>query len=443
MKSTQKKISVYILSKNYGKYAIEAIKSVQKQTFKNWELFLVNDNSDDNTHKIYSKYKNNKNIRIVNFKKNLGLQKISNYILKLCTGKYIFRLDADDWLNEYALELMYNKAEQNNNIAVVYSGYYYTNSLGKVVGVENNFDIVKGNNLPPHGACCLISVDFLKSVKGYSTKFKAQDGWDIWFKLKNKAKYECLPLPLFYYRKHNFSLSNNQIKILNERSKIIKMNKKNIKKNLNILAIIPVKMNYKNNKKVPFIKYKSKYLIDYAIEMVKQSKLINCSIISSSENQLLNYVKKKIKKNNIFKLHKRPSKLDASISKIEDVMFDSCKKYFKDYKKYPDIVVFINIHTIIKDVRYLDKLLDALLANKKLSTFSVIKQSDPLFMLKKKKFYCLNKGRFDNLEFNEELAFRFDNSVFAFWFEALISKRIFDGEVGFKENNKENIINIL
>ena len=49
-------ISVYIVSKNYGKFADQAIKSVLSQTYKNWELFLVSDNSKDNTTKIYRKY---------------------------------------------------------------------------------------------------------------------------------------------------------------------------------------------------------------------------------------------------------------------------------------------------------------------------------------------------------------------------------------------------
>ena len=135
-------------------------------------------------------------------------------------------MDADDWLSEYALELMLNKIRENKKIGLVYSGYFYTNSNGIVLGVENNFDLVKSKNIPPHGACCLISVKSLKSVGGYSTEFKAQDGWDIWFKLRNKFLYKCVHLPLFYYRKHGYSLSDNYKKILKERSKIFKKMKK-------------------------------------------------------------------------------------------------------------------------------------------------------------------------------------------------------------------------
>ena len=49
-------ISIYIVSKNYGKFVDKAIKSIFDQTYKNWELFLVSDNSKDNTLKVYKKY---------------------------------------------------------------------------------------------------------------------------------------------------------------------------------------------------------------------------------------------------------------------------------------------------------------------------------------------------------------------------------------------------
>ncbi len=446
--SLQKKkiISVYIASKNYGKYLKKSINSVLNQTFKNWHLFLVNDGSTDNTLKIYKDFqkKNKKKITIINFKKNIGLQRLSNHILNLTKSDFIFRLDADDWLNEYALELMFNKIRENKKIGLVYSGYFYTNSDEVILGVENNFDLIKSKNVPPHGACCLISVKVLKSVGGYSPEFKAQDGWDIWFKLRNKFLYKCVQLPLFYYRKHGYSLSDNFKKILKERSKIFKKNEKikNTKK-LDVLAIIPVKTNYKNNKNVPFIKYKSKTLIETAIDMVKNSKKINYSIISSSDQKLLNFVKTKTKKSKIFKTHKRTSKFNTGINKIEDILLDSCKFFKKTNKKNPDIIVFINIHTIIKDKNYLDQIIDNLIASGKLSTFSVLKQSDPLFLLKRKNFFCINKGRFDNLEYNNELTYRYDNSLFAFWFEALRTKSIFETSISFNENSRDNIVNIL
>ena len=45
-------VTIYIVSHNYGNYISKSIKSVLKQTYKNWELYIVNDNSKDNTKKF-------------------------------------------------------------------------------------------------------------------------------------------------------------------------------------------------------------------------------------------------------------------------------------------------------------------------------------------------------------------------------------------------------
>ena len=67
-------VTIYIVSKNYGRFLNQSIKSVLDQTYKNWELFVVDDNSDDETTKIMNKYKNYKdNIKFI------LIQKISDY----------------------------------------------------------------------------------------------------------------------------------------------------------------------------------------------------------------------------------------------------------------------------------------------------------------------------------------------------------------------------
>ena len=50
----------------------------------------------------------------------------------------------------------------------------------------------------------------LKSVGGYSTEFKAQDGHEIWLNICNRYNVANLNTPLFYYRKHDFSITQNK-----------------------------------------------------------------------------------------------------------------------------------------------------------------------------------------------------------------------------------------
>jgi glycosyltransferase involved in cell wall biosynthesis len=82
MENLRAAITVYITNYNYGKYIDQAIKSVLSQTFKDFELIIIDDGSKDNSKKIIDKYKTNKKIRII-YQKNRGLNISNNIALKL------------------------------------------------------------------------------------------------------------------------------------------------------------------------------------------------------------------------------------------------------------------------------------------------------------------------------------------------------------------------
>ena len=108
MKLHRPLVTIYIVSKNYGRYLNRAIKSVFTQSYKNWELYIVDDNSTDKTKNILKKkikFKDNKVFLLKN-SSSKGLQKIANKILLLSKGKYFVRLDADDWFEPDAIKEM-------------------------------------------------------------------------------------------------------------------------------------------------------------------------------------------------------------------------------------------------------------------------------------------------------------------------------------------------
>ena len=445
MKKQTNTISVYIISKNYGPYSDKAIQSVLKQSYKNWELYLVNDNSDDSTKKIFQKYKGKKKITVINYKTTQGLQKISNHILKICQGNFIIRLDADDWLNENALSMMLERMLKSKKQGLIYSGYYYVDQYEKIIGTENYLEnINNSNNLPPHGACCLISIRALKEVGGYGNKFKAQDGWDIWLKLKNRVSFEYVNLPLFYYRRHEKSLTNNNKKIIEERSKIFAHSAKKYQGDykLKILAVIPVKKDIKKIKDVPFKKYKNQYLIDYAINTASSSKEVTDILISTSSKKVIDFVKEKKIKKKIY-INKRSKKYDTSINKIEDILVDSSNYYKKKSGYYPDILVFINIHNISHDPKHIKKAIDVLIVNQKNTIFSAYKENNPTFSFLKGKVKLLNKGRFNSLDFNKEIIYKFNNSIIVTWDNVIRNKLMFDENIGILESAHNSVTNII
>lgn len=81
-------ISVIMPAYNSSKYINYSIKSIINQTFKSWELIIVNDASTDNTYENLKKIKNKK-IKIINLRKNIGTYRSIEKALKISKGTFI------------------------------------------------------------------------------------------------------------------------------------------------------------------------------------------------------------------------------------------------------------------------------------------------------------------------------------------------------------------
>ena len=98
----QNLVSVVMPAYNSEKYIAESIESVLNQTFKNFEIIVVDDGSTDNTRKIISDYKDNR-IRYY-YQENLGSGAARNLGLSNSRGNWIAFLDSDDLWNPVKLE---------------------------------------------------------------------------------------------------------------------------------------------------------------------------------------------------------------------------------------------------------------------------------------------------------------------------------------------------
>ncbi len=107
---SNKKNSVDIIMPNFnkGKFLEEAIKSVLKQSFTKWKLYIIDDNSNDNSRKIIEKYKKIPKIKSFFLKKNKGPSFCRNLVLKKSKAKFIAFLDSDDYWNKNKLKSQIN-----------------------------------------------------------------------------------------------------------------------------------------------------------------------------------------------------------------------------------------------------------------------------------------------------------------------------------------------
>lgn len=107
-------VSVIIPVYNTDKYLSECLDSVVNQTLKNIEIICVNDGSTDNSFSIISKYaEKDTRFKIVT-QKNQGQAVARNKGIKMATGKYIYMIDSDDWIEKDTLETIYNECEKRN-----------------------------------------------------------------------------------------------------------------------------------------------------------------------------------------------------------------------------------------------------------------------------------------------------------------------------------------
>ncbi len=431
-------VTLYVPCRNYGKYLSQCINSVINQVYENWELIIINEGSSDNTSELAIKFEKKypNKIKFIENKCPIGLQKLANKVLSMANGKYMMRLDADDWLDESAIFLMVNKLEATKNAGLVYGNYYYTDEDGKILDVEfknrlANEDIA--SQLPPHGACTLFRTRSLKNVGGYSEKVNAQDGWDLWYKLADRIGAVNIQVPVFYYRQHGGSMSRDNTRLLKARSKIFEQisNKLEGDYKPKTLAVIPVKESYPDFEGVPYREINGKSILEIAIKNASMSNKINSIIVSSESNKVLDF-SKKLENEGKVPSHERLLRISKNNSKgvpIRNFMLLAGEKYFEINKSYPDIIIFLSLHAINRNSKHIENALNVLRITESDSVVSVQEEREPMFNYGKNGLEIINRGRFQDLIFDKERLYRFNGSIIATWWEVLKTDTLFGKKI--------------
>ena len=127
------KVSVIIPVYNSEKYIKKCLESILSQTYKNYEIIVVNDGSTDNTKMILEEYANNYSDKIIHIEQaNKGVAKTRNEAMQIAKGEYIAFIDNDDYIEEDYLEKFVKEAEKGK-YDVVIGGYQRPNEKGKIV----------------------------------------------------------------------------------------------------------------------------------------------------------------------------------------------------------------------------------------------------------------------------------------------------------------------
>lgn len=177
-------VSIICAVYNKEAYLSDTIKSVLNQTYKNWELILVDDNSNEVTKKIL-KIQTDERIKIFTNTENRGANYCRNYGLKNAKGEFVIFLDADDILKSNCIENRINTIAKNN----AFDFYVFTSGVfTKQIG-DNSFLWLPTSKNPlkdllSHSIPWLImqpiwKVETLRIINGFDESFKRMQDVDL------------------------------------------------------------------------------------------------------------------------------------------------------------------------------------------------------------------------------------------------------------------------
>lgn len=177
--------SIIVPCYNHGHFLGKAVESVLSQGFQDWELWIINDGSTDQTEQIAQDLSFSDNRIKVHTQANLGLSAARNSGIKAAKGKVLHFLDADDWLLPRCLEQVVRKFK-DSRVDICVSGYSYY--LGDQIIHTHRFQIedipfprvLNGNLAPP--VSFFIKKEVMGSVGHFDTSLKSCEDWDLWIR---------------------------------------------------------------------------------------------------------------------------------------------------------------------------------------------------------------------------------------------------------------------
>ena len=211
-------ISVIMSVYNGEEYLRESVESVINQTFRNWELIIINDCSTDSTGEILADLASKDDrIKVYTNEVNLKLPSSLNKAISLCNGKYIARMDADDICLPERFSEQYKFMEENSDIALsscrfmtVKKGVYASGGAGG----RCDSDALKAMLLvanPILHPGVIAKQEVMKEL-GYDTTLTCTEDLELWTRMAaNNYKLKILDECLLIYRLHDKQITSTTL----------------------------------------------------------------------------------------------------------------------------------------------------------------------------------------------------------------------------------------
>lgn len=208
-------VTVLLPVYNGADYLDAALASILGQSFKDFELLVIDDGSTDLTPEIIGACRDDR-IRYIRHERNLGLIATLNEGLGLATSKYVARMDADDVCHPQRLEMQHRFMEEHPEVGVVGTAVRLIDresQRGPVYQFPELHDVILwalSFVCPMAHPTVMMRRDLVVSAGGYSISAVHAEDYDLWERLAARTRFANLPQALLSLRKHELSVTSQE-----------------------------------------------------------------------------------------------------------------------------------------------------------------------------------------------------------------------------------------
>lgn len=184
---------------NCERFISLAIKSVLKQTYKNFELIVTDDGSTDGTMEELNKF-DDPRLKVISDGKNRGISYRLNQQIELAQGQYFCRMDGDDIMFPDRLERQVSYLMKHPSIDVCGSSAVVIGDENEIIGMRDFIEGGKDSECERFNHPTVIGkTEYFKTYK-YRDEVKGIEDVDLWIRSRNKSHFICLNSPTLFYR---------------------------------------------------------------------------------------------------------------------------------------------------------------------------------------------------------------------------------------------------
>lgn len=213
------KVSILIANYNNGKYFKDCYQSIINQTYKNWEVIIVDDCSTDNSLEIIRKtIGNDQRFKLYEEKENKGVGVVKPKLVTLSSGDIFCYVDPDDAILPFALEKHVDVLKKHPNVGLTYGNVYKCDeNLKPINKFKATMQVPNGERYFFNFPIQIVSLVCIRKsihqrIENVKPEYKIAEDQDLYLKMYEKGKVKFVGQTDYLYRAHSGGISQNENK---------------------------------------------------------------------------------------------------------------------------------------------------------------------------------------------------------------------------------------